>query len=155
MRENPVASVRLSTGRVIVLESLEQQKSYLGLLEGVPNKRMNDDIIAQAVTSAKTRHPHFRATAHLIAPNRRDHELEPGDMEKLKATATHLVPEFIPTIQCVAVFNSFQPRHGSRHDYSSMCLIWFQDWFALPIANEVIEGIIALDWDRHAADCDY
>jgi hypothetical protein len=64
-------------------------------------------------------------------------------------------PARIPSVACVGCFRSYQPARTASGDFSQLVVVWFQDNFALPIDPKVWLQLLAIDWDRHAADYDY
>lgn len=129
----------LNSNRIITLESIAQRKTYSGMLAGLPNSKINDMIIESAVMQTnKQRH----TVAHLIDPVRTNHELHGKPYER------------IPAICCNAFFDS-GPKKFTNNDLSFLCIVWFQEEFAMPIADDILSKIMAVDWDKHAIGGDY
>ena len=134
--------IKLESGRTIDLESLKQEKTYAGLLEGMPRKDFNDRIIEgwrrQAV-------PYEGQKMALIDPVRR-----PG-ATGLPRRGDELwgPPEFLPAIVCVGMFQS-TPVRNEREDFSLLIIVWFQEAFAMPIDPGVVAQIRKLDWETLA-----
>jgi hypothetical protein len=57
-------------------------------------------------------------------------------------------------VQVDAVFNSFQEASPDPDKYqiSGLRVVWFQNEWALPIADEVVAHLEALLWIDHAKD---
>jgi len=120
--------------------------TYSGLLEGVPDSRMNDTLIEAVLEDAKAWCPQS-AEPHLIAPVRRDFLRVPGDMASLSQTF-----ESLPLVSCIARFTDITPARDSSRDFSSLVVVWFQDEFALPIAANILSTLTHLDWNAIATD---
>jgi hypothetical protein len=61
----------------------------------------------------------------------------------------------LPSVGCVGRFLSYAPARDVGRQFSELVVIWFQDQFALPIDPKVWPSLVAIDWDRHAADGDW
>jgi len=133
--------IKLDSGREITLESLRQEKTYDGLLEGLPRTTLNNGIIE------RWRGDYESSGLVLIEPvrkkadpNWKDH---PG-MEEIWGPV-----EYLPPIVCVGRFES-GPVRNEREDFSLLNILWFQNTFALPIDPEVVAQISKLDWENLA-----
>lgn len=174
-------SLKLASGRVIILDKLTQSRTYAGLLEGTPNKRLNDRLIAEAVQRASKnsfivpapgargflekwfgRRQDNLATSELtclIAPERRDYVEEPGDMQHIldrqKDHPPHMkhLPEWLPNIECAGVFRSYQPARDPSRDMSMLTIVWYQESLGLVRAD--LEKLRDVDWEHYAEDGDY
>ena len=151
-------SLRLATGREITLDKLSQSRTYSGLIEGTPNKALNDRSIRWVLERTKQDNESL-GEPFLIPPERRDYFSEQGDMQSVldrqqdrSATMRH-IPEWLPHIVCVGVFESFQPAHDKSKDASSLTIVWYQDNFGLD--PQVAERLREVDWDQHATDWEF
>lgn len=117
---------------------------------GVPNAEVNDLTIEAAVEAvAKEMHPTFDAACFLIDPPRRAYCKTPGDMQSHRRH--DWIPEWLPMITCIAAFTSDQGIESHRGTLdSALTVIWFQDEYALPISDLVLEQIKSINWDKHA-----
>jgi uncharacterized protein (TIGR02996 family) len=137
--------IKLRSGRDIHLRRLDQHHIYEGLLEGLPTTAMNRRIIEGIVNDARTRRGE---EPFLIRPRETpisysgDRPYPFGD------------PAELPGVACVGRFTSFTAARGGG-DCSELVVIWFQDEFALPIASEAWEQLVAIDWNQHAIDGSY
>ena len=126
-----------NSGRTVSLRLLRQHLTYDGLLLGAPRREANDALIRGTVQWAqKEIRPTYKA--YLVDPERR--LVADGRIE------------WIPRVTCIAQFGCSRPVHNPEHDGSRVTVIWFQEEFALPILEPALSGILALDWDAHAAD---
>ena len=138
------SELALRSGRVISLRALAQELTYAGLLEGCPTREMNDGEVVQAQRDAIAQSAGSVA-AHVIPPTRRAYLRTPGDMADGGPFGK---PEWLPMVRCSALF------HGGavgRRSSSFLRLVWYQDDFALPIAETTISRIRELDWEHLSA----
>ncbi len=174
-------SVRFTSGRVVILDKITQARTYAGLLEGTPNKRLNDQLIAEAIQRAsknpsggqqpeaggfmnwvfgrKGKKSSLPEPICLVAPDRRDYAEEPGDMQHVLDRQKDYppqmmhIPEWLPEIECAGVFRSFQPARDALRDMSMLTIVWYQESFGLVRAD--LEKLRDVDWDRYAEDGDW
>jgi hypothetical protein len=173
-------SVRLNSGRVVILDKITQSRTYAGLLEGTPNKKLNDQFIAEAIQRA-SKNP-FGAPQEtggfmrwvfgrkgerssppepisLVTPARRNYAEEPGDMQHVLDRQKDYppqmmhIPEWLPEIECAGVFRSFQPAKDPLRHMSMLTIVWYQESFGLVRAD--LEKLRDVDWDRYAEDGDW
>jgi len=144
LQEPKHSEILLHSGRIIRLSSLEQTRTYAGLMAGTPNTERNDRIVARQLDVALKISGH----AHVIPPHRRDYLSKPGDMDVFRDNRWAGVPEWLPAVQCIAEFlsDAFDPAD----DESRLTLVWFQDDFALPITEPALSLIQELDWEKLA-----
>jgi hypothetical protein len=129
------------------MDSLSQNLTYSGLLEGLPDRGMNDSLIQNAIAVDKR----TNWKVHLIEPARRNYLDVPNDM----VARSHIAgrpPEFLPMVCCRATLNDTSPVRGSDADCSFLDVVWFQSEFALPIDADVLRQLQGLDWDKLASD---
>ena len=139
--------MKLKSGRVITLESLNQEKTYGGLLEGIPRKEMNDRIIERCKRQAIGEHNH---SIYLVEPVRR---IEPRSDDPNLA---HCGPaEYLPNIVCYGMFSSARLGDNKMQDESRLVIVWFQNRFALPIDAAVWAQIEQVNWEEFAGGWTY
>lgn len=148
----------MSSGRSIILDRLIQARTYGGMLEGTPNKRLNDESIQWALDDARGLRQSVGQPL-LIAPDRRDYKVTPGDMQPVldgqsnRPPEMRHIPEWLPLVQCIGIFSSISPARDRSKDASSLTILWFQDDFGInPAAIDIIRRI---NWEQHAADWSY
>jgi len=155
-----ICQLQQESGRTLILNQLEQSQTYAGMLEGVPSKQTNDWDIDVALRRAAGRE-YTLGEPYLIPPRRHDYEHEPGDMEHERARRAHYPkewerdPEWIPLICCIGCFRSFPPVHDQEKHGSCLTVVWYQDDYAMPIDEGIIQELKQLDWDRLATDFEY
>lgn len=147
--------LRLSSGRSVTLSSLRQSRTYLGLLEGLPDTRSSEFFIRNALERAEE-DSHPRSKPVLLPPARRDYFRTPGDMAEAKrgAFADRNI-EWLPLVTCVGEFESSSPARDPEMHASTLTVVWFQAEWAMPIDPAALEAIKKLDWDRLATDFEY
>lgn len=143
----------LRSGRVVTLQALDQEVSYAGLLEGVPDARSNDWYVERSLRAAG-RLCAAGAAPHLIAPARRDYLREPGDMRGYVEERPRRIPEWLPPVRCIGLWQGgVTARHPERH-VSVLVVVWFQDEYGPPLAGPARDALLALDWEALASDVD-
>ena len=140
--------ITLNSDREVYLRDLNQSHTYAGLLLGVPNREYNQDLISQfRQTAQQEMHTHY---AFVVTPP----VLDVLDADGRKRTSHRGKPvERIPYIACTALFRSNGVMREGDEDIafaSILAVVWFQETFALPIDESVLERIKAIDWDRLA-----
>jgi hypothetical protein len=135
--------IKLESGRIITLHSLNQTPTYDGVLEGYPNKQHNDERIERC-----RRHAIQTFGQHVVVldPVRRPdiHPFyKPGNLWG--------PPEYLPALTCHGVFES-RPVGNAPVVCSVLHIIWYQEKFALPIDPAVVESISKVNWDAIACN---
>jgi hypothetical protein len=137
---------KLLLGRLVFLQELRQYSTYEGLLEGVPTREANANLLQHLIS--RHRDTPYPGLPYLIQPVETRIEL-PDALEYPFGT-----PASLPRVTCVARFTSLQPIRNNG-DYSGLVIIWLQDEFAFPIAPDVMSHLLAIDWSAHAVDMAY
>ncbi len=150
-------SLGLASSRKITLDKLTQTRTYVGVLEGTPNKKKNDELIERTLEQLR-RLPHSEGEPLLIAPQRREYSIKPGDRQGgMRSGIFGDPPEWLPLVVCVGRFHSTfpcnHPNHDRSKDASSLTVVWYQDDFG--IERRAIEQLKLIDWDEHATDFAY
>ena len=145
--------LRLASERTITLKSFEQQMTYAGLLEGVPSRALNDRLIQSVIDEVGSRPQSGGHRPFVIPPVRRDYCRVPGDMGPSPIRSG--VPEWLPSIRCIGSFESFPPARDTDMHASALDIVWFQDDYAMPIAETILDVIRNLDWTSTAYDFEY
>ncbi|MCB9615038.1 MAG: hypothetical protein H6721_11920 [Sandaracinus sp.] len=115
--------------------ALLQFAVYADVLEGVPNRAVNDGIVADALALAK-----------------RTHGLEPVLIPPRERPLGSPSSVALPSICCVGRFRSAKPARDPNAERSEACLVWFQDRFAFPVDAQVAAEIASLVWSDIASD---
>lgn len=150
-----ILGLKLSSGRKVTLNSLKQSRTNLGLLVGIPSPDTSTSIILGALERAEhDSHPPSKPV--LIPPARRDFYRTPGDARRPGGPDRDDRPvEWLPTITCIAEFESVEPAQDKSKDASILTVVWFQDDWALPIPPSILEAIQKLDWEKLATGFAY
>lgn len=151
-----IPKIQLISGRVVQLEELNQRFTYEGLQGGVPTTKMNQEIIERAVKRAMS--SFLKEGPLVIQPVEVAVELSDLDLDsprwKWKRDGSG-EPARIPDILCEGRFESTSPIHDTSQDGSSLIIVWFQSYFALPIDPAIVEQIKAIDWESAAHDWEW
>lgn len=123
-------SINLACGRVVCVDAFSVEQTYGGMLAGVPDKELNDEIIASALLSEEW-------------GERKTHLIEP---EIIKGAGGAL---FLPEYTCKAWLVCHDNNKGG--DGSELVVVWF----AYAVFHNTLEDFIAcaivdLPWDELA-----
>lgn len=55
----------------------------------------------------------------------------------------------------VARFTSLSPTANGTGDASGLVVVWFQEQFAFPPAEDIASQLRSLNWERHAGNFEY
>jgi len=154
---NATCKLVMQSGRNIRLINFVQFLTHSGQLAGAPTKKMNDGRIDRAIKNSRNLLCSI-GKPFLISPERKNYRRFPGDMkdsiEYMQKEFPELsyIPEWLPEVECIGVFNSDSPAHDKSKDCSSLTIIWYQDDFG--IDSKAMELIVEVDWDLYASDYD-
>jgi hypothetical protein len=141
-----LARIDLVAGRPVELMSLTIALTYGGLLEGYPNARMNDALIAGL--GRRRGDGCGSPPVHVIPPPRS--RPEPGQGTRMPFGPV----ETLPAVYCEGLFRS-RPVDGKLdpvlHE-SLLLVVWFQDDLARPVADFAASAVRGLAWDHLAED---
>ena len=144
--------ITLNSGRNIILEELHQHLTYLGLLEGLPTKRINKDIISELKETANDK-IWSSTKPYIIKPEERIIELPDNRKEYYKLRGEEYIPVSLPKIISIGHFIS-----GPISDefmFSNLTIIWFnEEWFD-PINNKILKKIKSINWDKYSIQGDF
>jgi hypothetical protein len=125
-------SISLACGRVVHVDAFSVEQTYGGMLAGVPDKELNDEIIASALLSEEW-------------GERKTHLIEP---EIIKGAGGAL---FLPEYTCKAWLVCHDPV--KKGDGSELVIVWFAYVvFNHPLNAVVANAAIDLPWDELAED---
>lgn len=154
-----MSSITLSDGRRIQLFRLYQRYTYEGTAAGLPTDERNANLCEEAVAHARAR-PWLNAGAPvtLVRPAiRREHaRLTPNFLRQWEritgaSASPPLYVPHLPAVICFGCFSSDTLKARPDEFGSRLCIVWFQQQFALPI-DPAIEGEIRqLAWEELAA----
>jgi hypothetical protein len=140
--------IRLDGGIEIRLNCLIQYCTYGGLLEGMPSRKMNAELVRRAIQYAAEK-LWMGGTPHLLAPR----EVSMGiPRDEWFRSDDEYEPAEIPPVACLATFESMAAARDPAADCSSLRLVWFQDEFGPPVDAGVLRQFQSLDWHALATD---
>jgi hypothetical protein len=151
--------ITLNDGREIALFRLYQRYTYEGVPVGAHTDERNTSLLEEAVAHARAR-PWLSAGAPVtvIRPKirRQQAQLTPKFMRHFeRMTGSNVSPPFhvphLPPVICFGCFSSDVIKSRPDELGSRLCVIWFQDAFALPIDPGVEREIQRLEWEGLAA----
>ena len=147
--ELPVGSFALHDGTEVQVESLHIEWTYRGLLEGVPTKRMNDDILRRF--RRETDEAAYTGAALVLDPDRRAVESRfwTGLSRRLKA---HMgSPEVLPALMVRAGLHSYV-TFAEDDDATALTVGFFgaEKDFQLNPTVLVAKYCRGIRWNKHA-----
>ena len=113
------------------LLALDQYYTYEGLLLGVPTREMNQEMMDRLI--ARYVHPAEYGVPLLLEPEQQPLDV-PAHIHRLGT------PARLPSVTCIASFNSGRPASDTDDIWSVLRVIWFQDEFAFPIADRALRA---------------
>lgn len=131
-------------GGLISLTALHQSHTYAGCMEGYPTSARNADMIESTLRDLAKQN--WDETPYLIEPRETPMKIE------ISAEHDYGAPMQLPSILCIAQFQSFAPARDKHSDFSRLTVVWFQDDFAFPIETEIEKHIKKIDWKNLAHD---
>ena len=135
----------IESDKEVVVKSFYQWETYGGLLEGLPNDNMNRRIIE--ITKDRAKDFVFMEEIYLIEPKE-----APIHYEGKYPFGT---PAALPGITCVAELWYNDVFRDKEKMFSSLCIIWFQEDYAFPIDEEIIEKINGIPYSQICGEFDY
>jgi hypothetical protein len=125
----------LPNGRKVFVDSLIYQPTYLGLLEGRPNRAINNRIIQRI--AHETQVLWGKRPLHVIPPS-----------VDLSDPAHPVLPPF----RFVAWLRSHEPLRAENAG-SELVVVWFRAEFTeLTFAQIICQEVVNLAWEQLAAD---
>lgn len=116
------------------LTRLNQRLTYGGLLEGLPNRRMNEARLS-----------HDRTVGYLVP-------VEQVPIEGFDGYPFGGAAE-LPAIRVEAALSS-PALSGDPTQHSTVLVIWYQDEWALPIETRILSHLASVEWSSIAVDED-
>ena len=145
-------TITLNSSRNINLEETHQHLTYLGLLEGLPNKRINDSIMSEIHNIADDK-IWTNTPPYIIEPKLTSIDLPRDRMEYYKSKGPDYEPIALPKIICMGHFSS--GAITEEYMFSSLTVVWFQKDWMMPIDGNILTQIKSLNWDELAVQGDY
>lgn len=127
-----VPTITLASGRIVRLDRLVIEDTYLEVEGGTPEERRNmllDIPYERVATLSDDDAPYL-----LIEP-------PPGDL---------------PALTFIAQLSSEQPVKGGEEDaWSELSVCWYADAFPADLLAYVTERVRGVDWDAHAGNFEW
>lgn len=127
------------------ITAIHQWQTYGGLLEGVPTDKLNQQIFRRAPERAKELT--YMDNFHLIKA-----EQTPIDLGRKYPFGE---PMSLPGTTCVLALKCWQTSDPDLGGHSELTLICFQEKFALPLDQEILDQIAQLDWFSLSKDVSF
>lgn len=140
-----LAWVSLASGRSVELTDLKISSTYGGMLEGYPNPRLNDALIARL--SKRREYAYCSQPAHVIPPPRSQPDQGAGRLPFGPV-------ETLPPVCCEGSFRSGpvnEELDPVLHE-SWLMVVWFQEDLSRPIADIAAAALHGLAWEDLAED---
>ena len=122
----------------VTIKSIKQWHTYSGLLEGMPTTKMNSQILSGVKEDAK-KFCGFKEI-YVIEPEQTPILFEGkypfGD------------PASLPGVACIAEIWHYLPFRDETKDFSALGLVWFQNDYAFPIDNDILEKIKSIPFSK-------
>jgi len=138
---------KTASGRTIYLHEISQRATYEGMIEGLPtvekNKQLIKHLLAQSQWSQYGVDP-------LLLPQREERIELPVGEEYPFGT-----PSALPSVTCIARFESLTPTRGGTGDFSGLVVLWFQSEFGFPPPGDIQEQLRLIPWDEKAGNYVY
>lgn len=135
----------LSGNISIRIESIFQELTYSAVLEGYPCEKLNQMVLNNKESYARRI---FNINeVYLIPPtvkflDREEHEVW-GKAQEL------------PMVTCIAELKCLDVFKNTEKDYSDLIVIWFQDSYAFPIQEDILEKILNIPYKEVCGEFDY
>lgn len=139
----PLSRITLSSGRLIELTELRMASTYAGVLEGYPNKDINDMTVKALHAKAELAFP--PTPVHLVPPA----------LEYPDRPAGFFGPvEVLPPVACIGFFRStvVAAELVSELHRSRLAVVWFQSGLGAPSDKDADLVLRGLRWVELAQD---
>ena len=144
--------ISLDSRRTISLDELHQHLTYAGLLEGLPTRKLNKDILSELKDTVHNK-IWASTTPHIIKPHESPVKLSDERKAYYQARGPEWEPVILPKIICIGHFMSDAITDDFM--FSSLTIVWFQEDWMMPIDNTILQQIKSINWDKHATQGDY
>lgn len=153
--------ITLVGGREIRLTQMYRVETYAGLLEGIPRRSMNIDILRRAGSKGMSLfgNPTFR-TVPVVLPTRMQawpkkewmSWVMPSEPDTLPRDAPEILPGFLTVARLISSPLRDDPENG---DASLLSVIWFQHDPHQFIEEEPFEHLRRVNWELLAESWGY
>jgi hypothetical protein len=132
--------IELADGAAIYADMIAARRTYLGLIEGIPNDRMNERMIDGLKIMCKRAFCHDRFV--VLPPVMTPREFNGKSWKALPACAIG------------GLFRSIRTVRDHSKTYSLLAILWFQESFDPLISPQALALMQQLDWAQLAEDVD-
>ena len=144
--------ITLDSNRTIALDELHQHLTYAGLLEGLPTRRINKDILSEIKNIV---HDKIWASTlpYIITPHQTPIKLSEERKVYYQNKGPNHEPLTLPKITCIGHFMS----NAITDDFmfSNLTIVWLQENWTMPIDNIILKQIKSINWEKYATQGDY
>tara|TARA_Y100000815_G_C12973061_1_gene361197 strand:+ start:92 stop:517 length:426 start_codon:yes stop_codon:yes gene_type:complete len=135
----------IETNKNVTIKRIKQWHTYGGLLEGIPTDKLNERIINRTKKQAKE----FSGMEeiYLIEPKQK-----PIDYDGKYPFGN---PASLPGVTCIAELWHNDVFKNPDKMFSSLCIIWFQEDYAFPIEENILNSIKEIPFSKICGEFDY
>ena len=129
----------------VIIKSIHQWMTYGGLLEGLPTDRMNKNILERLPDQIKQHCGDW--PFYILEPIQTPIEFDDNYIFGK--------PMKLPSVICIIDLTFHKAVRNPQMHGSSLIIAWFQNSYAFPIEDEIIEKFKKLAWSQYARDFEY
>ncbi|GAA5098566.1 hypothetical protein GCM10023210_34880 [Chryseobacterium ginsengisoli] len=129
----------------VKIESIFQEITYSGVLEGYPCEKLNKMVLNNKESYA--RRIFNMDEVYLIPPTIKFID---GEEHKVWGKAQEL-----PMVTCIAELKCLDVFRDMKKDYSNLIVIWFQDYYTFPIQEDILEKLLNIPYKEVCGEFDY
>ena len=121
------------------IERFYQAHTYYGVLEGVPNRSINSEILNYDIVDAKRR---FGL----------QYVFQFTPVERTRPDRTRDQYSGLPWVTCMIELSYHHPMKEKNLHWSRLGLIWYQESFAFPVDQEILDAVRLMSWVEYSFD---
>ena len=126
----------------VEIKKIYQFNTYYGWsMGGEPSEETHEEIIESAKVKAKS--IFGIPNVYLIDPVM--------SLNNVYRQKVHDYPAF-PKKTCIALLEHYESMHDENRDNSILTLVWFQNHFAFPIQQNILDTVSELNWREVSID---
>ena len=131
-------SIQLGDDTTIYADGIVARRTYLGLIEGVPNDAINERMIDDLKSMCSRTFCVEQCV--VLAPSMTTRQYRGKSWRALPSSAIG------------GLFRSLRPVRDRNKTYSRLAVLWFQNAFEPLLSRETLQAIQQLHWTRLAED---
>ncbi len=135
----------IDINKEVTIRKISQWQTYSGLLEGFPTIELNARILSDAKEYA--RNYCGLEEIYLIEPQQKIIEYE--------GKYPFGTPSALPGITCIALLRYYKAVRDEKMDFSCLGIIWFQEDYAFPIDQNILDKIKIIPFTSIAGEFSY